>query len=315
MWSSNYDVNMKLIIEIGTNSTKTVMIDGSFYLDERVYSGRIGEGLFESNRLSETAIERNISILREIFEYYKVGSRKLEVGIAIIATQALRSAMNCDVFCDKVMELFGVGVHVLSPEEEAICAFYSQYPVKNDVVLDIGGGSTEVIVLSGSEEIVYKSYPVGAVYLKDLCCDEIGRFDSADGFYGYVVGVLRECMAMGKNPPTPLWKRGESLTGIGGTFVALAMIKKTLDRFQADKIEGTELNIDEIREIWCVLYSGVSDKYSVDFINEILKDRADIMIYGVGILLYVMNELGIEKVAVSCRGVRHGYFVHKGAKR
>ena len=137
MWSRNYDINMKLIIEIGTNSTKTVMVDGLLYHDERVYSGRIGEGLYESNHLSEVAIERNISILREIFEYYKNGKG---VEVAIIATQALRTAVNCDVFCDRVMELFGVGVHVLSPEEESICAFYSQYPVKNDVVLDIGGG-------------------------------------------------------------------------------------------------------------------------------------------------------------------------------
>jgi len=303
---------MELIIEIGTNSTKTVIVNDFHYYDERVNSGRIGEGLFETKHLSERAIEGNISILREIFDYYQDSTilnpsnfggicNKEVIEVSIIATQALRTAVNCDVFCDRVMEEFGVKIHVLTSEEEAICAFKSQYPRVNDVVLDIGGGSTEIVSLSKNGDIVCDSYPIGVVYLKDLCSREIGVFDSAKGFYLYIEGVLKECMAI---RTSPLQK---SLTGIGGTSVALGMIKKSLDRFIADKIEGTEMSIDEIREIWDVLYSGVSDKYSIALIQEILKDRADVIIYGVGILLYVMKQFGMNKVSVSCRGVRHGY--------
>ena len=305
---------MKVIVEIGTNSTKSVVansVDGKIvFEDERLYMGRLGEGLFETNCLSDVAIERNIDILREIVrveerfalsqELHLLPSLQRE-NVRIIATQALRCASNHSVFTDKVKELFDIDIHILTPEEEATCAFYSQYPARNGLVLDIGGGSTELIM--ESEQVVSKSFPIGAVFLKELCESAVDDFSSIKEFIGYMFDLLKGYIDISD---THIGSR--SLTGIGGTFVTLVSIKRGLAPCDLALVEGTELVFDEIKNMLDIIIQNNKNS-EMKVIKGLPSERADIMPYGTVILLYIMRELNIAKAVVSCRGVRHGYCV------
>ena len=294
---------MLLVIEIGTNSTKSVVVikseNGIIFSEEKVMMGRLGEGLVESGYLSDNAIRRNLDILSNIINT----RNKTNIDeIIILATQVLRTARNYADFKDKVKDIFDIDIIVLSPTEEAICAFYSQNPFhksKCDLVLDIGGGSTELIRKDRNNSIISKSYPIGVVYMKEIYEKNMYKFDSSDGLISFSFDLLKNFID-NKELNRIFCINERSLIGTGGTFTTLASIKYGLEKFDISLIEGAEMSIEEIKNILNVLLCKEN-------VKGLPLNRADIMPYGVAILLYIMEVLNIEKIKVTCKGVRHGY--------
>jgi len=338
-----------LIIEIGTNSTKALLCekinDRISFIDDKVYSCRIGEGMIDSGCLSDDAINKSIDVIKQVLNDNK---EQVDLDVHIICTHAIRSAKNSTVFSEVIKQIFGFSINILSTEEEAICT--SVAPIsdclvedmspcpasvvpnsdclsedmkteKSDshvLILDIGGGSTELGVINISSTTPYptqsfNSFPIGAVSLKECIENKVNQNEDSEVFLKRVFETVEKYSNILRLSNCQLSivnfnKDGEvHLIGIGGTFVALAMIHNSLDKFSVENIEGTELHLSEIKEIWDVLFSWNSSKYSVEKIKMILKERIDIMIYGVSILLYMMKMLKIDKARVSCKGVRHGY--------
>ncbi|MDE0502568.1 MAG: exopolyphosphatase, partial [Candidatus Poribacteria bacterium] len=239
--------NRNLVIDVGTNSVHMLVCDigangkkPSIILDDRRIT-RLGHGLALTNELQEDAMARTCATLREFADQARrLGAERM----VAVGTSALREARNATEFVKRVEKQCGVKIEIISGETEARCAFLS---IRSDsyfnrldgdriMVIDIGGGSTEIIV--GRREIDnYVSVNLGAVYLTETylasdppTAEELGEL------YSFLEDTWStQPVARGKLHSAP------ALTGIGGTIVNLAGMKLGLNRFDPRLIHGETL--------------------------------------------------------------------------
>lgn len=169
-------------IDIGTNSVRMIVLDplnsDCIEADKYMETTRIGHGVDKNKLLSEEGMTRTVDALRRFAEVAK-GEGVIE--IIAIATSAVRDASNREVFLDKVKAI-GIDVEMISGEEEARLGFLgvakgveqSGLVKKEDniLVVDIGGGSTELIIGNGNEILYSISLDIGAVRLHDKFVSE-----------------------------------------------------------------------------------------------------------------------------------------------
>ena len=172
-------------IDIGTNSIRLIVAEplrGGNYriLDEEKESTRLGEKLSKTGRLDPQAIEKSLAALRrmkQIAEGFQITELKT------IATCAVREAANGDEFCRRARDELGIDIEVIGAEQEALLAFASvqrAFDLTNQhvAVVDIGGGSTEIVLAFGNlVEAVYTTQ-LGAVRLSEVYTDTA----STEGF-------------------------------------------------------------------------------------------------------------------------------------
>ena len=288
------------LIEIGTNSTKYLTaskLNGQIIFDnENSVTGRLGEGLIQNQNLSEAAIKRNLLIIQKIMIYFK----ELKTDkVFIIATQAMRMAKNYQVFKDKVISMFDINIKILTPEQEAFYSFYGQ-DEENCLMIDIGGGSTEIIYETSKKQILSESIPVGAVFLKEQIMHDIFEFSTIADFLKVIYANIEKFndinnIFINKNI-------SQNFLGIGGTFTSLISIKKSLDDFNLTMIDKSMINYSEIITILERL--RITERHKI---RGLSADRYDIIPFGISILLFFMDKFSVNEVKVSCKGVRHGF--------
>ncbi len=227
-------------IDIGTNSIRLIVAEplrGGNYriLDEEKESTRLGEKLSKTGRLDPQSIEKSLGALRrmkQIAEGFQI------TQLRTIATCAVREASNGDEFCRRAREELGVEIEVIGAEQEAMLAFASVQRAfdisgQHVAVVDIGGGSTEIVLAFGNlVEAVYTTQ-LGAVRMSEVYADTA----SNEGFAGLLAGIDRHLRKHTKNPVfVP-----HILFGSGGTFTSLAammMAAKGQDRRAGARLPG-----------------------------------------------------------------------------
>jgi exopolyphosphatase/pppGpp-phosphohydrolase len=157
---------MKLLIfDIGSNSIRTAKLaeelDGYPVIkNKRVYTTRLAEGLAESGGLSQARMRQSLLVIRSVFQE----SSALGYACYAYATSAVRDAVNGHAFVRSIEGIIGAGhVRVLSGAEEAVFAQRGADPSRKRTILDIGGGSTQIVRANARE-----SWPIGCVRAKDL---------------------------------------------------------------------------------------------------------------------------------------------------
>ena len=244
--------NRNLIIDVGTNSVHMLVCDvgtngqnPKIVLDDRRIT-RLGNGLTLTNELQEEAMARTCATIREFA--VQAGRLGVEQMIAV-GTSALREAWNAAEFVKRVEDECNVKIEIISGETEARCAFLS---IRSDeyfrhlngdhiMVVDIGGGSTEIIV--GRRKIEnFVSVNLGAVYLTETflvsdppTVEELGALNSflEDTWSTQSVARVK-------------FNSQLLLTGIGGTIVNLVGMKLGLSHFNPRLLHGEMLYIAEI---------------------------------------------------------------------
>ena len=163
------------VLDIGTNSIHMVLAevqpDYSYKILDRFKDmTRLGDGVFTSRRLSDQAMMRGLEVIRTLVN---LARNKGYEQIEGVATSAVREARNGGEFLDHVMQQTGLTVRVITGAEEARLIFLGvqnsvALPESPTLVIDIGGGSVEVIV--GNREAIFqaRSLKLGAIRLKDL---------------------------------------------------------------------------------------------------------------------------------------------------
>jgi exopolyphosphatase / guanosine-5'-triphosphate,3'-diphosphate pyrophosphatase len=290
-------------IDIGTNSIRLIVAEplrGGNYriLDEEKESTRLGERLSKTGRLDPQAIEKSLGALRrmkQIAEGFQITELKT------IATCAVREAENGEAFCRRAREELGIEIEVIGAQQEALLAFASVQRAfdinrQHVAVVDIGGGSTEIVLAFGSLiEAVYTTQ-LGAVRLSEV----YGDTGSNEGFAELLAGIDRQLRKHTKNPVfVP-----HILFGSGGTFTSLAaMIMASKGQngmpmrgYQVSRAEVRHL-LDRIRKIPLKDRAGVAG---------LSLDRADIIVAGLAIIDRIMDRFEINTVQVHSRGVRDG---------
>ncbi|MDK2823033.1 MAG: exopolyphosphatase / guanosine-5-triphosphate,3-diphosphate pyrophosphatase [Clostridia bacterium] len=282
------------VIDIGTNSTRILIADyrqGNIYhLYNDLQTTRIGEGIGNSCIIKPRALERTIDCLKKYIDK----CNEFNVNrIRIVATSAVRDAENKDLVKKEVFLNTGVNLEILTGEKEAKLSYLGAISdffgdKKKYVVLDIGGGSTELIYYS-SQGIQYKSVNLGAVRLSEniLLKQEVSNI-----LMGLVEGLLPNDFI---------------LVGVGGTVTTLAAIKLELDEYDPDLVHGQELDIKEINEINNWLQSlSLNERKKV---KGLQPERADIILFGIFILQKVMEKLGVTKIKVSEKDILYGMII------
>jgi exopolyphosphatase/guanosine-5'-triphosphate,3'-diphosphate pyrophosphatase len=304
-------------IDVGTNSIRLVIAeahpDGTYrMLDDERELARLGQGLVHTERLSPEAMERAVAAIGRM-RAIAAGYGCAPTLVRAVATAAVREAVNGPEFVAMVRARTGVELRVIDAEEEARLAFLSVSRAFGDVralsagVVDIGGGSMEVVLSSRGVVEQVCTLPLGAVRVTE-------RFGGAQQCAGKRYDRMRDWIKetiderIGEPPLSP-----EILIGTGGTVTTLAAIAMQRERDGRGSedgapapatVQGYQLRRDQIKEILDDLRSmNLEERMSVPGLNP---DRADIIVAGVAVVEALMKHLGVQRLRVHDRGIRDG---------
>ncbi|MBI5191117.1 MAG: Ppx/GppA family phosphatase [Nitrospirae bacterium] len=268
---------------------------------------RLGEGLGMGGSLKPEARDRTLAVLREYAS--RLDAMKVK-NVSIIATEALRKANDSAAFISDVKSDTGLDIELITGEDEAkrtllgvragmAGAVSGGMAVGEKLLVDIGGGSTEVVTTPDWEEFKAVSLPLGAVTLYE-------RFLVEDPPTPREMGELvRHCLAplgalAGMRP-----KGGWSvLVGTAGTVTTLAAVDMRMDVYDPDRITGHRMSRDTVARLLS-RFMGMS-KESRRLLAGLEAGREDIILSGTAILGAVMDLSGADYVVACDYGLREG---------
>ncbi|MBI2341041.1 MAG: Ppx/GppA family phosphatase [Deltaproteobacteria bacterium] len=309
------------VIDIGTNTLILLVAEpqkkGIKVLHDESVITRLGQGLINNHFFLPEAMRRTMAVLsrfKKICEAHKVKK------ISAVGTAAFRHAANASVFIDKVKKECGFKIDVISGEEEARYTFYAAWKDfggggKKLIVVDIGGGSTEIITGPLSPKKPHPgtaiSLGLGTVRLTEqygqsdplskndfdrlLKVIQNGLKDELDGFYPPVFEP-QKCL----------------LVATAGTATTLAAMRRQMTVFNPAKVHGTTLTKDNIQKlIELVAPKTVKERQKLPGLEPL---RADVILSGALLLNEILNYFRQKSAVISDRGLRYGVFYQKYLK-
>ncbi len=304
---------IKASVDIGSNTVLMLIakkdVSGRLkLLDDFQRAPRLGRDVDKKRMLSEDGIKR---VLKVLHEYKAILNEKYpEISSPVVtATSAVRDAGNGEYFIDRVNEETGWKVRLISGETEAKLTYKGALSLlelpgngKNISVIDIGGGSTELILGSCSGRIAKLiSLDLGCVRLTE-------RYLNSSSISAYMIRQAGNEIQRNFED-IPFRKDDfEYIAGVAGTAVSLGAIKSGLNSYNADKLNGLELNTGDIEyfmsELAQISHQEAKSKYS-----PFLDGREDIFFAGCLILHSYLKWAGKQALYVSTGGLRHGLLV------
>lgn len=298
-------------IDIGTNTVLLLVADvrGKTLrpLEHGHAVARLGQGVDKNRNITREAMERVGKVLEEYVAISKAHSAE---QIIACGTSALRDATNRDEFVRFVRTEFGINVEVLSGKEEAQLTYLgvlSEFPDDREdhyAVIDIGGGSTEVI--EGTRFVIGRSVSldIGCVRLTE-------RFlkappPSPEALQQCVLMIREHCGLI------PLLAPTARLVGVAGTVTTLAALDLGLPRYDPLRVSGHILSLKSIQAAFDQLRGKTIEEIKAT--PGIHAGRADIILAGVVILMELMKQMGRDAITVSDRGLRYGFALREASK-
>jgi exopolyphosphatase/guanosine-5'-triphosphate,3'-diphosphate pyrophosphatase len=283
------------IVDLGTNSTRLLVADvdeGQVReLDRRLEITRLGEGVDARRQLLPQAIAR----VRNVLADYRrtVVTLGVERTLAF-ATSAVRDAENGEAFLGEIEWSYGFETRLLSGHEEALLTFRGVASGRDvdagTIVVDVGGGSTELILGGPDGVSFHESYDLGCVRLTE-------RFpgDPA-GAAEHVRATLEERVPESVHPLHAI--------GVAGTITQLATLDLGLEREEPDLVHGHVLSAEAV--------AGLLERLAAMTVDEIRAergmhpDRAPVIVAGTVVVLETLRHFGLESLEVSERDIMHG---------
>ena len=287
------------VIDIGTNTLLLLIVDEQL---RRVVDlcrfGRLGKGLDASGRLAAESIARSLEICRE---YRSVMDEHGIAAPAVIGTQALREAGNAADFVRPAEQILRGTIAIIEGEREAELAFLSVARALPElagtpyVVVDVGGGSTELIATDGQQVISATSVPIGAVRLAErhLRADP-PRPDELRALEADIEGRL----AALELPARAL------VVGTAGTATTMAAVELALETYDPDAVTGLRLSPPRVAGLYGRL-AGMTTEARRGMAG-MEPQRADVIVAGVAIYARVVARVDAPVMIVCDRGIRWG---------
>lgn len=280
---------LKGVIDIGTNSVRLGIQSGKT-MQKYVITTRLGQGSAKG-QLQPEPMRRTAEAVCSLLQK----AAQQGVGEAYVyATAAVREAENSAEF-ERMLADRGVLLQILPGTKEALIAFAGAANGEGDAVIDIGGGSTEVMVKH--MQVRALSRRLGAVRLQE-------RFDGRAGIDESIKRQTEALIAPVIEEYAPLHpEQAQRLIGVSGTPTTLASMKLGLERYST-AVQDTVLELDEIRSMETQLFAPLEQRLCI---KGIQTDRADILPFGVIILERFMTRFGFESITVSDRDSLEGF--------
>ena len=295
------------VVDIGTNSTRLLIADveDSAVTDELERESivtRLGAGVDSDGRLGEEAMERVYCTVEEFAAL--IERADCDRAVAVL-TSAVRDAANGREFAAAIEDRFGLEPHVLSGDEEAALTFLgamSERDPEDDtptVVIDIGGGSTEIVTGAGRQATFHVSTQAGVVRQSERHLhtdpptgDELGRLTDD------VCAIIAEAVPEGER------RSVSRAIAVAGTATQLAAIAQRLEPYDPDKVHGYLLSADECRRLLDQLAALPLERRRR--LTGLDPARAPTIVAGVAILLEVLELFGLDQVEVSEHDILRG---------
>jgi len=292
------------VVDIGTNSTRLLVADVDdgrvSELERRSTVTRLGRGVDTSGQLAADAIE---DVCNTVGDYIAVYEPLSPDVVTAIATSAVRDAQNSGAFLAELRERFALQARILDGAEEAhltyVGASADRSPVDGTLVVDIGGGSTELVFGSGPEVGFYASLQAGTVRHTEryLTTDPPAAEDLealADDVRDLIFAALSK---------TDIFTVQEGIA-VAGTPTSLAAIEQKLDPYDPDRVHGFELSLDSIQRMCSMLASKTLEERLE--VTGLHPGRAPTIVAGVVILIQVMRAFGLHEIEVSEHDILYG---------
>lgn len=290
------------IIDIGSNSVRLLLAEIGEKKSIRIINElkeyvRLGDGLDKDNVLSEEKIDlamKTLSTYKNICDSFKVSE------IIAVATEAVRRATNRSEFLIRAKAI-GLDIRVLTGTQEAYYDYFStinSINVTNAILMDIGGASTEIILVKNRKLINSISFPFGAITLTEhFQLNDILDEEKESSLINYLNEKLN----------TLDWLKeadGFPLIGIGGSIRTVGKIQKKAVNYPLNLIHNYELNYTDVLGI----YESVKTKNNAQRkkIKGLSGDRADIFVGAAALVKTLMELCSIKALKISRNGIREG---------
>jgi exopolyphosphatase/guanosine-5'-triphosphate,3'-diphosphate pyrophosphatase len=293
-------------VDIGSNSIRMeaaeIGPDGAFQVvasDRQVT--RLGESVFRNGRISQAAMEFATEVLAAMAQKYRAAN---VAAVRAVGTSALRDAANKEEFLRRASEALGTHIEVISGLEEARLIYLGvqarwPYPKGRMLVIDVGGGSAELIVGENGHLAEAYSKKIGAVRMKEvfLQSEPPTRLELAQ-MHEYIDQRLETVIRRLRSNPF------DRAVATSGTASAVIGAVNNVSRAKRDKVDRMRASHAQVR----ALYDKISsrDLEGRRKITGIGPRRAEIIVPGTAVLLHIMRELRLPALYYSAAGLRDG---------
>jgi exopolyphosphatase / guanosine-5'-triphosphate,3'-diphosphate pyrophosphatase len=301
------DVTRVAVVDIGTNSTRLLIadVDGDHVkaeLERHSTVTRLGDGVDAGGELRDDAQQRVFDTLDEYageIEQHDVAKR-----VAVL-TSAVREASNGNKFADAVHQRYGLEPHVLTGDQEAQLTFLGATSERDSddatrtLVVDIGGGSTELVIGHGHDVDFHVSTQAGVVRQTER---HLHSDPPTDPELDELTEDVRATIVDGV--PAEWRESVEQAIAVAGTATSLAAIDQQLEPYDPDRVHEYDLSKSAAREILDRLAAiPLEERRQTPGLHP---DRAPTIVAGVVILIEVMDLFGMARVQVSEHDILRG---------
>jgi len=306
-------------IDLGTNNCRLLIARRSgenfTVIDAFSRVVRLGEGLAQSGRLSDAAMERTLSALRICAD--KLMRRNVFLARSV-ATEACRRAVNGTEFIERVREETGIALDIISAREEARLAVLGCHVLLEEglgpaMIFDIGGGSTELVLIESTGTVPrildWQSVPWGVVSLTESCASEGATREERLARYRHMHSLVAESFAAFSKRVAPARESAGQdgplrLLGTSGTVTTLASLHLELPQYDRRMVDGLIVPAESMRDISTRLSAmSLEERREVACIG---RERADLVVAGCAILEAILDLWPAARLGVADRGIREG---------
>ena len=306
-------------IDLGTNNCRLLIArpSGQHFTVIDAFSRvvRLGEGLAQSGRLSDAAMDRTLAALKICAE--KLMRRNVHLARSV-ATEACRRAENGPEFIERVRQETGIALDIISAREEARLAVLGCHVLLEEgmgpaMIFDIGGGSTELVLIESTGTVPrildWQSVPWGVVSLTESVgpegsceAERLARYRHmhslvSESFADFAQRISGARGSAGRNGPL-------RLLGTSGTVTTLASLHLELPQYDRRMVDGLIVPARSMRDISTRLSTmAIEDRRELNCIG---KERADLVVAGCAILESILDLWPAERLGVADRGIREG---------
>ncbi len=306
-------------LDLGTNNCRLLIARPSgenfTVIDAFSRVVRLGEGLAQTGRLSDEAMERTLVALKVCAD--KLMRRRVHLARSV-ATEACRRADNGDEFIERVRKETGIALDIISAREEARLAVLGCHVLLEPglgpaMIFDIGGGSTELVLIESTDTVPrildWQSVPWGVVSLTEHCGSEGANSTQRLERYERMRGLVSESFAEFADRVAP--SRGNAqgkgplrLLGTSGTVTTLASLHLDLPQYDRRAVDGLIVPAESMREISGRLSTmAIGERRELPCIG---RERADLVVAGCAILEAILDLWPASRLGVADRGIREG---------
>jgi exopolyphosphatase/guanosine-5'-triphosphate,3'-diphosphate pyrophosphatase len=291
-------------IDLGTNSTRLLVADiedGRISDVEReTRITRLGEGVDERRRLLPVPIARVRNVLSEFRR--TIESLAAERALAV-ATSAMRDAENGEAFLGEIEWGYGFVTRLLSGHDEALMMFRgvtSEREVdQGTVIIDVGGGSTELVAGGPDGVRWHDSLDIGSVRLTERF---LGSDPPTSEELHACATAVRALLA--ERVPDAIRKDTRAAVGVAGTITSLAALALGLEEYDRDRVHGFELGAGALEEQLERLASVPVEERKQ--IRPLDPDRAPVIVGGALIAREALSFFGLQVLEISERDILDG---------